>query len=958
MFGNNSILWLVSCTFLVLTKGPADAKELRPPASDFSRHRIVQPVVRHARTKREISTTRDTDGVHHSELTIKLPIDGEEHILDLRLNQDLIPQHHVLRYEENGETVHHKPEKEELDLCQYVGTLRGRPRSWAAVSTCHGLQGILADGDSVRYIEPVHEGDISSPHYVYEHADLTASHRCGHDAAAISTLHNVLHNNTVQRSKRQASWKGSPPQQSLHGPYTENSNSRYVELVLVADYELCRKHGPRQKVHHLLKTLTNFIYAVYAPLNIFISLVGVELWTSGDKIPLQSNSDTTLKSFTDYRKNTLLKKIHNDNAHLLTMTRFDLGVVGKAYKHAMCSSALSGGVASNHTEVTGLLAMTIAHEMGHNFGMDHDEPHCKCPANQCIMGDTSTSFTPSRWSSCSLDTLAESFTSGLDYCLRNKPKRLFESPTCGNGFVEAGEQCDCGASARGACLACCDRATCMLRANATCGAGTCCDFSTCRPKSAGTVCRSAGRECDLPEYCTGHSEFCPDDVYKMDTTPCGKMELAAYCVDGFCRSHTSQCRLLWGTAASTSNQVCYSQYNGKCNSYDDVTNVYRPCEPRDALCGRLHCTHLETDKGKRLKFGKGSYTGGTIMSSDGNVHQCVSANIDLGLDVKDPGLVPDGAICGEGMMCRNQRCVHVSAVRDVIAREPSAVCPSNCSRHGVCNSAGHCHCDFGFAPPLCDGPGAGGSVDSGPASDQPAALKRFMIAMYVIFLGIVPLILLVLFLIYRYRPDVLRKCSDSLRKLLRFNSNNSHTKPDAKDSSQEVLNNVDIVDTMVHKPLVNIVIPRPHVKNSPSVKTCTVTDTIISTHVFNHPVTPFKTKTTQVQSNIDVENTVKIYENLLPNNRKKVIPDKPVRKFVAKCELNDTKQKPNVELVKGSVSTTNKMISNSQNVNRNMPSHNLAQTSSLHGKVQTGGPRPPIVLPKRPAPIAPPNIKH
>lgn len=46
------------------------------------------------------------------------------------------------------------------------------------------------------------------------------------------------------------------------------------------------------------------------------------------------------------------------------------------------------------------------------------------------------------------------------------------------------------------------------------------------PKNAGTLCRSAEYECDLPEYCTGQSEYCPTDIYKMDTEVCenGKVQ--------------------------------------------------------------------------------------------------------------------------------------------------------------------------------------------------------------------------------------------------------------------------------------------------------------------------------------------------------------------------------------------------------------------------------------------------
>jgi hypothetical protein len=72
----------------------------------------------------------------------------------------------------------------------------------------------------------------------------------------------------------------------------------------------------------------------------------------------------------------------------------------------------------------------------------------------------------------------------MDYCLKNKPPKLFDSPTCGNGFVEAGEQCDCGLK-QYCNNSCCNPETCMLYSNASCATGECCDLSTCKPRNAG-----------------------------------------------------------------------------------------------------------------------------------------------------------------------------------------------------------------------------------------------------------------------------------------------------------------------------------------------------------------------------------------------------------------------------------------------------------------------------------------
>jgi len=54
------------------------------------------------------------------------------------------------------------------------------------------------------------------------------------------------------------------------------------------------------------------------PLNIFIALVGVQVWSESDEITLSPNGDTTLSNFLRYRREKLVQDIPNDNAQLLT----------------------------------------------------------------------------------------------------------------------------------------------------------------------------------------------------------------------------------------------------------------------------------------------------------------------------------------------------------------------------------------------------------------------------------------------------------------------------------------------------------------------------------------------------------------------------------------------------------------------------------------------------------------
>uniref|UniRef100_A0A1S4GI55 Disintegrin and metalloproteinase domain-containing protein 12 n=1 Tax=Anopheles gambiae TaxID=7165 RepID=A0A1S4GI55_ANOGA len=770
------------------------------PSKEFSHYGRIVPQLRHGRHKRSLTNTREENGLHASHLTLSYTLNEADVILDLQLNKRLIPDGHFLSYQlPNGTGKHviryNRPE--EVDLCHYQGKIRGKPDSSAAISTCgetEGIRGIIIDTDDTYYIEsPLTSANAAQgngktasinlgEHFIYRHADLVPAgpngdgHRCGYEGGHINATHDPelyqQHMAAPRREKRATSSGSSSPK--IRGPYNANKYSSYVELVIVVDNKMFKTMRENFKtVQQYCKDITNIINALYEPLNIFVGLVGVVVWNEGDEIELSKDGEVTLKNFLHYRKKTLIKDHPNDNAQLFTKEHFDGGVVGKALKGPICTYEFSGGVEMYHSEIIGVQATTVAHEMGHNFGMEHDTADCECPEERCIMSASSSSIAPKHWSRCSIDQLSLAFHHGMNYCLMNKPESLFDSPVCGNGFVEAGEQCDCGLPDY--CdNSCCDPRTCMLHSNASCATGECCDLRTCKPMIGGTVCRQADGECDLPEYCSGESEYCPGDVFKRDTEVCdgGK----AFCYRGTCRSQNDQCRLLWGPTGKSSEQ-CYvknedGSRHGNCG-YNRVKNEYVKCDGADVHCGMLHCRHLN----ERLEFGMESVAilSHSFMTYNGSVIPCRTAIVDLGLQKVDPGLTPDGAKCGEGKMCLNQMCMSVEKLR---ASGSGAACPENCNGNGVCNSEGHCHCDLGFAPPLCNLDGFGGSLDSGPASD-PNAMVAFRRMMYIFFCGVVPVCTIFAFVVYYIRNGQ----SFNGKRKQPPNTLTTHIKPDGSHSA-------------------------------------------------------------------------------------------------------------------------------------------------------------------------------
>ncbi|XP_078658294.1 uncharacterized protein LOC144903755 [Branchiostoma floridae x Branchiostoma belcheri] len=140
-----------------------------------------------------------------------------------------------------------------------------------------------------------------------------------------------------------------------------------------------------------------------------------------------------------------------------------------------------------------------AHELGHEFRNGHnfdpsDGGSSVCPAKRlfgtkCVMGGNSY---PTTFSSTFLDKIK-----ATDYsCMEDKPAQedVFK---CGNGILDAGEECDCGNSQ--SCKTsdpCCDGQICKLKQNAECSSNSpCCnnckvDLNSCDDDIKGRVKRA------------------------------------------------------------------------------------------------------------------------------------------------------------------------------------------------------------------------------------------------------------------------------------------------------------------------------------------------------------------------------------------------------------------------------------------------------------------------------------
>ncbi|KAI5102856.1 disintegrin and metalloproteinase domain-containing protein 11 isoform X3 [Silurus meridionalis] len=565
--------------------------------------------------------------------------------------------------------------------CYYHGTVRGVKGSWVALSTCHGLWGMFSDGNFSYEIEPLQHDDeqAQSAHVVYRLPDLqlNAPHcpECNATTDPDSAVDDAesdgpTFTHSLRRVKRQI----------RRPPRTVQTETKYIELLVVNDYDLfVQMRRSTTQTRNFAKSIVNMADAIYKEqLNTRLVLVAMETWSSQNMVSVGDDPLMTLRDFMKYRRENIKEK--SDAAHLFSGRTFQSSRSGTAYIGGICSSTRGGGV--NEYGNVGPMAITLCQSLGQNLGMMWNKDRatagdCRCPDPWlgCIMEDTGY-YLPKKFSRCSID------------------EYLLDPPECGNGFVEQGEECDCGSQVEcsRAGGACCKK--CTLTHDAMCSNGLCCN--RCRYEQRGVVCRDAVNDCDIPEACPGDSSQCPPNVHKLDGYMCDTGQ--GRCYGGRCKTRDGQCQALWGH--NSADRVCYERLNtegtekGNCGR-DTNGQGWIQCSKPDVLCGFLLCSNMTM----KPRYGdlEGEITSLTIYHQNKYL-DCHGGHAVLE-DGSDLGYVEDGTPCGPNMMCLERRCVPVMTFN-------LSVCPGSsashiCSDHGRCSNEVKCICDSDYTGKDC-----------------------------------------------------------------------------------------------------------------------------------------------------------------------------------------------------------------------------------------------------------------
>lgn len=229
------------------------------------------------------------------------------------------------------------------------------------------------------------------------------------------------------------------------------------------------------------------------------------------------------------------------------------GTVGLAYVGTICSK--NSGCSANQWAGPNSW-LTVAHEIGHNFGARHSFEEGQGSTGGIMdygdglyLGEYQFNSQYRRSEMCAAIETSKSRCGAYNSYTSCAVCWGTFTPSCGNGILEEGEECDDPSS-------CCDQSTCTLYLGNQCSNDECCDSSTCR--------------------------------YLPSTYTCGYDGASGYCSNGACDTTAPSCDygIGWrfcGMVNTGCTYKCHSD-GAKCSSCTSGNGGYSSAHWRDK-CG-------------------------------------------------------------------------------------------------------------------------------------------------------------------------------------------------------------------------------------------------------------------------------------------------------------------------------------------------------------------------------------
>lgn len=317
--------------------------------------------------------------------------------LSVHHNQHLIPTNFVYKYFNRNNTpiTKHLDQKyQQQHLCYFTGQVDTEPETIVSLDLCNKIKGVIDYPSRTYHIKTVFL-NLQPKYFLSMQRDIdnnNLSIRIPHlnnwllqqrlARTGQLNLNNISSSHFTRRFSREMKPSGGLGLETY-----------LVEVYVVLDHSLyLARNSSIEKSIEIGFKILNYAAAMYRPLNIYLTVVGIEVWSNGNKISYDRSvkdgkpflyATPALRKLMAYREEKISPKLLNDNIQLISNETFDDDLYGLGSSRGMCSYN-SGGINRYDPIDYTNTAATLVHEMAHAFYIRHvddqfyEKPECYC----------------------------------------------------------------------------------------------------------------------------------------------------------------------------------------------------------------------------------------------------------------------------------------------------------------------------------------------------------------------------------------------------------------------------------------------------------------------------------------------------------------------------------------------------------------------------------------------------